>query len=292
MKALIFGCNGYIGRHISCFLSQEDWDVRHCDIEQTSVWDNYTKTDITDKASLANIDFDVDVIFWFSGLTGTLDSFSNADSFIDVNERGLVHLLTILKERKQTPRIIYPSTRLVYKGSDFPLTEDAVKETRTVYAVNKLAGEAYLEAFNRAYDIPFTIYRICVPYGNLFSTHYSYGTIGFFLKKALQGDNITLYGDGSAKRTFTHITDLCRQIIDTCTQEESQNKIFNIGGEVLSLKEAATVIANYFKVSIEYSDWPEAALRLESGHTYFDDMAIRELLGDYKYMLLSEQNWR
>ena len=291
MNALVFGCNGYIGRHLSYFLAKEGWHVENYDVQQTSALCNYTQVDVTDMTSLINIDFNVDCIFWLSGLTGTMDSFSKPDLFIDTNEKGLVHLLTLLKDRKQTTRIVFPSTRLVYKGIDLPLKEESDKETKTIYAVNKLACEAYLETFSKIYDIPYTIYRIGVPYGNCFSDPYSYGTIGFFVEKASQGNNITLYGDGSMKRTFTYITDLCRQIKDTCTLEESKNRIFNIGGETLSLKEAATVIAAKFKVNIEYADWPELALRLESGHTYFDDTAIRQLLCNYKYVLLSHGDW-
>lgn len=292
MNAIIFGCNGYIGKHLSFYLAEEGWNITNYDIQEVSVLENYSKIDITNTSILANLDFNVDYIFWLSGITGTIDSFYKVDLFIDINERGLVNLLTILKDNTHKPHIIYPSTRLVYKGADFPLKEDSAKETKTVYAVNKLACEAYLDAFNTIYDIPYTIYRICVPYGNIFSEQYSYGTIGFFVKKALSGDNIVLYGDGSLKRTFTYITDLCWQIIKTCTLDKARNKIFNIGGETLSLKEAAGVIALRFGVEIECVDWPELALKLESGHTYFDDTAIQQLLLGYKYTLLSEQRWR
>lgn len=291
MKCLIFGSNGYVGKHLSYYLSERNWDVRNYDLQEISDQINYERVDIRDVDALKSIAFDVDYIFWFSGLTGTLDSFTKADLFIDVNEKGLINLLNILRERNLRPHIIFPSSRLVYEGIDEPLRENSPKEAKTIYAANKLACESYLYAYSEMCNIPYTVYRICVPYGNTLAKQYAYGTIGFFVKKASLNENIVLYGDGSLKRTFTHIKDLCYQIIETCTKEEAKNRIFNIGGETLSLKEAAQLVALNFGVGVEYVDWPELALKLESGHTYFDDTAIQTLLCGYEFERMIEQSW-
>lgn len=290
-KCLFLGCNGYIGKHLCHYLKIYGYTVISCDIQQESDLDNYWKVDVTNPNELERLDYDVDLIFWFSGLTGTFESFTKADSFIQVNELGLLNLLNILKDKITKPRIIFPSTRLVYKGQECALSEGAEKDPKTIYGINKLACEYYLKTYNQLFDISYTVYRICVPYGNMFSEEYSYGTVGFFISRALRGDNITLYGDGSLRRTFTHIYDLCHQIIYSCNKQETLNKIVNIGGENLSLYEVALIIAQQYGVDIEFTEWPIQAKLLESGSTFFDDTFIQQILGGYTYKQLTEQNW-
>ena len=124
------------------------------------------------------------------------------------------------------------------------------------------------------FGIPFNIFRICVPYGNNFDNNYSFGTVGHFLKKAIQGENIALYGDGSLKRTFTHINDVCHQINTILLDPTNINETYNIAGETFSLYEVATFISNRFKVIVENIAWPNDDLKIESGHTYFDSSKI------------------
>ena len=133
---------------------------------------------------------------------------------------------------------------MVYKGYDKPLKEEGEKESKTIYAANKIACEGYLQAYHDSFDIPYTVFRICIPYGNLLSTDYSFGTVGFFIKQAKAGNDITLYGGGNIKRTFTHMEDLCFQIVEGAMKNESDGQIYNVGGETLSLKQAAETIAS------------------------------------------------
>lgn len=290
-KCLFFGCNGYIGKHLCHYLKNHGYTVISCDIQQESDLDDYRKVDVTNPNELEKLDYNVDLIFWFSGLTGTFESFTKADSFVRVNELGLLNLLNLLKDKVTKPRIIFPSTRLVYKGQECALQEEAEKDPKTIYGINKLACEYYLKTYSQLFGISYTVYRVCVPYGNMFSGGYSYGTVGFFVSKALGGDNITLYGDGSLRRTFTHIYDLCHQIIYSCDKQETLNKIVNIGGENFSLYEVALIVARQYGVDIEFTEWPLQAKLLESGSTFFDDTFIQQTLGGYTYKQMAEQNW-
>ena len=165
-----------------------------------------------------------------------------------------------------------------YKGSDLELYEDAEKETKSVYAVNKLACENYLYAFANAHNLNFTIFRICVPYGNLFSKNYSYGTIGNFLNQALRHKKITLYGDGNLKRTFTYVEDIIRWIVQTISKESSNCEIFNLPGENLSLLKVASYFCDHFNCEIEFIEYPHEIKKLESGSTFFNSNKIRKII--------------
>ena len=123
-------------------------------------------------------------------------------------------------------------------------------------------------------DVEHTIFRICVPYGNLIDEVYSYGTIGFFINRATKGENITIYGDGSLKRTFTHVRDITESIFRTLEFDAS-----NIGSnDNLSLLDVATLVARKYNVNVEFVDWPEAALKIESGDTIFDGSKLNQTI--------------
>ena len=275
-KCLVFGANGYIGRHLVKFLKEGGLSVKATDIQDrfVSADVDYFKTDITDVLNLKGIDWDIDYVFMFAGITGTTRSFENYNKYIKINEVGLLNVLNEIQKSDFRPRIVFPSTRLVYKGSRTPLREEDPKETKTIYAVNKIACENILKAYSGSFNIPYTIYRICVPYDDHFEAEYSYGTIGFFLNQAKNKGTINLFGDGSLRRTFTSIEDVCMQIINTCQNEKSVNQVYNIMGEEFSLKEIATLIADKYKSNITFSAWPEEHLRIESGDTVFNSEKI------------------
>ena len=280
-KIGVIGANGYIGKHIVSYL-QRYYDVNvnvdSYDIVAECDFPNYHKVNLTDKESIKGLNLDLDYIFMFAGLTGTYNGFNEYEKFISINELGLLNLLDAIKNSEYRPKVIFPSTRLVYKGIDKSLKEDDLKECKTIYAANKLACEGYLQAYHDSFDIPYTIFRICLPYGNLLSTDYSFGTVGFFIRQAKAGKDITLYGGGNIKRTFTHMEDLCYQIIEGSFHHESNGQTYNVGGETLSLHDAAEIIAAKYGAKVTEIPWPERDLRIESSHTYFDDTKIRSLL--------------
>lgn len=278
-KIGVIGANGYIGKHIVSYLQRYyDVNVDSYDIVAECDLPNYHKVDLTDKESIKGLNLDIDYIIMFAGLTGTYNGFNEYQKFISINELGLLNLLDAIKNSEYRPKVIFPSTRLVYKGVDKSLKEDDLKECKTIYAANKLACEGYLQAYHDSFDIPYTIFRICLPYGNLLSTDYSFGTVGFFIRQAKAGKDITLYGGGNIKRTFTHMEDLCYQIIEGSFHHESNGQTYNVGGETLSLHDAAEIIAAKYGTKVTEIPWPERDLRIESSHTYFDDTKIRSLL--------------
>lgn len=285
-KTAIIGANGYIGKHLAYYLQQIGITPMCYDIQEVER-ENYKRVDLTDKESVKDIDLNVDYIFMFAGLTGTYAGFDKYEAYVNINELGLLNLLDAIRNSEYRPKIIFPSSRLVYKGVDKPLKEEDEKESRTLYSVNKIACEGLLQAYKYSFDIPYTVFRICIPYGNMLSSDYSFGTVGFFIKQAKAGKDITLYGGGNIKRTFTHMEDLCYQIVEGAFREESNGQIYNIGGETYSLKEAAEVVAEKFGTNVVAVPWPERDHRIESDHTYFDDTKIRVLLnlGDYKKLV-------
>lgn len=287
MRCAVIGGKGFIGKHLVYYLQREGHQVASYDIVESEE-EGYTRIDMTDVNSVAAMNLDVDYVFMFAGLTGTYIGFDAYEKYVTINEMVLLNLLDAIRKSPYQPKVIFPSTRLVYKGVDKPLKEEDEKESKTIYAVNKIACEGYLQAYRDSFDIPYTVFRICIPYGNLLNNDYSFGTVGFFIKQAKAGKDITLYGGGTIKRTFTHMEDLCYQVIEGAFAKGSDGEIYNVGGETLSLKEAAEIIAGKYGVKVTAVPWPERDLRIESDHTYFDDKKIQALLGGMTYKRLED----
>lgn len=259
------------------FLDIAGFENKNYDIQHASLagLNNFSSLDITDVESIEQLDPDIDFVFLFAGITGTQLGFRDYADYIKINEIGLINLLSWMVKTKCRARVVFPSSRLVYKGkSNFKLKEDDPKEPKTIYAINKLTAESLLCIYYNAFGINYTIFRVCIPYGSLFDNDYSYGTIGFLLNKAKNKEPIVLYGDGLQRRTFTHVEDLCHVIISSVNLEATNNQIYNIGGEDLSLLNVAQLIAKKYDVQIVHQEWPEMALKLESGDTVFDDSKL------------------
>lgn len=281
-RIAVIGSNSYIARNLIYYLNQSKHDVHlslygssqeHKDGEK-----NYNKINILSKESVSTIDMDCDYIFMFVGKTGSANGFEEYDTFIDINERSLLNILNEYRRQGSKAKIIFPSTRLIYKGKKELQAEDSEKEFKTIYAINKFACENYLKQYSDIYGIKYCIFRICVPYGTLVPNASSYGTAEFMMSKAIKGENISIYGKGSVRRTITYIEDLCKIMIEGAFNNKCINDVFNIGGENYSLKEMAEQIASIYNVSIDYIPWPEMAKKIESGDTVFDDRKLRKNL--------------
>lgn len=286
-KICIIGANSYIARNIIMKCKEfgiKDLTLYDIQPQQLDAAEHYTQIDILSKASLSQVDFDCDSLFVFAGRTGTLQGFEEYASFIDINEKGILNILDMYRKRGSKAKIIFPSTRLVYKGKkNIKLTEESEKEFKTIYAMNKFNGEQYLKMYHTMYDVQYCIFRICVPYGTIIPNASSYGTAEFFISSAKSHENITLYGDGDLKRTLIYMGDLCEALINGAISQKCLNDVYNIGGgDICSLYDMAVLIAHKYKVQVQFASWPTSALRVESGDTIFDSTKFDELI-DFHY---------
>ena len=108
------------------------------------------------------------------------------------------------------------------------------------YAVVKNVGEAFFKSFYKSYGLPFTIFRFFNTYGPNQSEDF---VIAKFLRAALNGDDITLYGDGSQTRTFCYVDDNINTCIKIFEDNLMLNDVINIGGALeFTIKEVAELI--------------------------------------------------
>lgn len=282
MKAAIIGANSYIARNLirvnqeTCYAEMVLYDRQETHLDGA---EGYQQIDLTQQSDLERAASDCDLIYFFVGKTGTIQGFDNPDPFIDINEKFLMRLLNACRAVHTKAKIIFPSTRLVYRGSEDTLPEDAEKQFLTPYAIQKFACEQYLEMYHRLYDLNYCVLRICVPYGTLVHPVSSYGTLDAFLKQAEELGQISIYGDGAQRRTFTYIGDLCHVLWQAGLNGECVNNIYNVGGEDASIRVVAERVAAAVGASVAQIPWPAASLKVESGSTVFNSQKLDSLLG-------------
>lgn len=234
---------------------------------------------------MKQIDFDCDIVYFFVGKTGSANAFQEYEEFIDVNEKSLLHVMSEYVAQKSIAKFIFPSTRLVYKGYEGLVKENSEKAYKSVYAINKLACEMYIQMYHEMFNLQFVIFRICVPYGTLVPDAGSYGTMEFMLNNAKQGKDINIYGDGNIRRTLTYIRDLCNAMLMGAMHEECRNDIYNIGGEEYTLGKLAELVAEKYHVKVKYVPWPDMAIKMESGGTVFDSNKLDQLISYHSICL-------
>lgn len=279
-KIAIIGANSFIARNFIYSLKKSKYDINLYDYQEQQLdgLNNYMSINIMDLSSLEKIDYNVDAIYLFVGKTGTLEGFNNYNLFIDLNEIALLNILNKYVQKKSKAKIIFPSTRLVYKGSEKPIYENSPKEFKTIYAINKFACEMYLKQFNLMYNVQYAILRICVPYGTLIPNVYSYGTAEFMINNAKNKRMISLYGDGKIYRTLTFIGDLCYVLEQVGLNKKCINDVYNVGGEKISLLEMAEYISDIYKSEIKFVDWPRDSKLIETGSTSFNFDKLNQIV--------------
>lgn len=281
-RAVIIGANSYIARNLIKVNELEgyaDVSLYDCQSKHLDAVDGYQQIDFTNQSALEQAIVNSDLIYFFTGKTGTMSGFDAPEIFSDVNERCLFSLLRAYRSTHCQAKIVFPSTRLVYRGNEIPVSEEAPKEFRTPYAIQKYACEQYLAMYSRMFEVKYCVLRICVPYGTLVTPVSSYGTLDAFLHQAQEQGTVSIYGEGNQRRTFTYIEDLCRTLWLAGLDKSCVDDVFNVGGEDCSIAHVAEIVAHATSSYIIKQPWGEDALKLESGSTVFDSRKLDALIG-------------
>ena len=283
-KCTILGANGYIARNFIKWCENngihKEYYFYDRDEYQKDKKKSYFSMDLTKVDCWGSVKVDVDTIYVFAGMSGTYASFDKPQMFLKSNELIIVNLLNQYVRSNSNARIIFLSSRLVYKGSSQPIFEDGQKECKTVYAASKLACEHYLEAYHAHYRVPYITLRVPVVYGSLIKNAEasSYGIINYMNKLAAKGEPIMVFGEGTQKRTISHIEDLAA-ILHLCgTSERHESGVFNVGGETLSIRQIAWGLSKKYGVEIINKPWTKEYEALESGDTVFNANRLETLM--------------
>ncbi len=130
-------------------------------------------------------------------------------------------------------RFVFTSSIAVYGAGQTPLTEEMTPVPEDSYGIAKLAVEQDLKASHEMFGLDYVIFRPHNVYGEGQNIGDRYrNVVGIFMNQILNGEPMTVFGDGSQQRAFTHIDDVAPIIADSVEVEAARNQIFNVGADV------------------------------------------------------------
>jgi UDP-glucose 4-epimerase len=174
---------------------------------------------------------------------------------------------------------VFTSSIAVYGKNQLPMTEDATPQPEDPYGIAKYAVELDLKETHEMFGLNYVIFRPHNVYGEFQNIGDRYrNVIGIFMNQIMQGQPMTVFGDGKQTRAFSYIDDVAPVIAASVARPESYNQIFNVGADKpYSVNELATVVAGAMdaKSEIKHLD-----ARNEVVHAYSAHEKVRKHFGD------------
>ncbi len=184
--------------------------------------------------------FSFNYVFHYAALVGVKRTLNNPLKVLkDID--GIRNVLSLSKNTA-VKRVFYSSSSEVYgEPVEFPQNEETTPlNSRLNYAVVKNLGEVYLKTYKKEYNLDYTIFRFFNTYGPSQTDDF---VIPIFIKAALAGADIKIYGDGSQVRTFCYIDDNIYTTIKILYEDLCVNEIINMGNDVeYTIEELAKII--------------------------------------------------
>ncbi len=200
----------------------------------------------------------VSTVLHFIGTTIPQTSMNDIKYDVETNVLPTVRLLEILKDHPGTRLIFASSGGTVYGTSSQgrPLSENDPTEPISAYGISKLTAEKFIKLFSFNYGLRYVILRFSNPYGPSQNALRPQGAVGVFLNKALAGEEIAIWGDGTTIRDYIYEDDLGAAVAAAANSPSLQG-VYNVGtGKGTSLNELVKMIRSTFAVDcrVVYQD--------------------------------------
>jgi UDP-glucose 4-epimerase len=277
MTVLVTGGSGFIGSHVVDRLIAHGQDVRVLDLIPPHRKDvDFVLGSIVDAEKVMESAADCTHVFHLAAVSNVDESYQNPLKTIDVNVRGTGNVLEAARKR-DCVRVLFASTVWVYGGArGVDVHEDSpfyMPGAGHVYTSSKIAAELLLHDYAELYGLPFTILRYGIPYGPRARS----GTVvPIFVRKALKGEPLTIFGDGAQYRNFLYVEDLAEGNVQAMAPV-AENQIYNLEGlRPISVLEVAETVRKILgeAISIEFKPPRAGDYR---GKIVSRDKAMRDL---------------
>ena len=250
MKCLVTGGAGFIGSHIVDRLINDGHEVIVVDNLSTGKEEN-----INPKAKFYHMDIrnlferdmikGVDIVFHLACLARVQPSIENPYLYHDVNVNGTHNLLLACKAAN-VKRFVFSSSSSVYGDTEqVPTNEQCSTEPMSPYAIHKLIGEQYCKLYSELYDIETVSLRYFNVYGDRQPTEGAYCLVmGVFAQQRVNGEPMTIRGDGEQRRDFTYVGDVVEANMKAAFSDRTlKGEVINIGnGDNRSVNQIADLI--------------------------------------------------
>jgi UDP-glucose 4-epimerase len=304
-RALVTGGLGFIGSHLAKRLVELGADVTIVDslipeyggnpynVREIKDRVHINYSDIRDPWSIRYLVQGQDFIFNLAGQVSHIDSMRDPQTDLDINCKSQLSLLEACRENNPETRIVFAASRQQYGRPQFvPVTEEHPQIPVDVNGINLVAGERYHLLYNDVYGIRTASLRLTNTYGpHLLMKHDRQGFITTFIRLALEGQTIKVFGDGSQLRDFTYVSDAVEAFLETALTDETYGRALNVGGvEPVSLVDVARLCQELAGLGgkVELVPWPPDRKKIDIGSIYVDHTRLTKLTGWEPYVGLRE----
>ena len=294
-RALITGGLGFIGSNLAIRLVELGADVTLVDamipgyggnlFNIQPIRDRVTVnfSDVRDTNVMNHLVPGQDFVFHLAGQVDHILSLSDPFPDIDINIKGTAVVMEALKLYNSRARVVYTGTRGQYGPVvALPVREDSPTHPKGLYELSNLTAEAILDIYNEVHDIHSVMLRLTNIYGPRAQMRHSrYGVANWFIRLAVDGEAIKVFGDGRIKRDFLYIDDCVEAILMSALVDAARGEVLNVGVDSpTDFRELAETIVEVAGTgSWEFAEFSAERKKQEPGDFYSDIDKIGRLVG-------------
>jgi len=239
-------------------------------------------SDMRDPHSLDILVAGKDYIFNLAGQVSHGDSMRDPQLDLGVNCVSTMNLVEACRKHNPSARLLYTSTRQVYgRPQKLPVGEDHPTVPIDVNGINKLAAEYYHLLYDATYGIRSTVLRLTNTFGprqHIRGNRQGFATV--FIRQALRGETISLYGGGSQLRDFNYVDDVVTALLLAITNAQCAGHVYNLGSRrAYSLIEFVDLLKKHCTFKTESVPFPEDKKIIDIGDYYGDFSRFQGVTG-------------
>ena len=259
-QVAIVGGSGFIGHYLAQELLQNGYEVRIVDRVKPRLDLPFVEADIADLDALTAALQGVEGVFHLAALVGVDHCLSDDQAVINVNLKGTEHVLKAC-QANGIKRLLFSSSSEVYgDGVKVPFSEDDELHPKSTYGKTKILSEELLKQHASA-DLQVRVVRFFNIYGLGQRTDF---VINRFVERIVSGQPVTIYGDGTQTRCFTHVTDAARGTVRAFEYGTEDFDVFNIANHrAFTILELAELIAKLSDkpLEVQHADFGQEGVR-------------------------------
>ncbi len=239
-------------------------------------------SDIGNLEEISSYLVDQEIIFNLASSTSHIGSMQDPIKDLERNCLSQLRFLRAVRELSPGARIIYTGSRSQYGTPLYqPMDEDHPTRPVDINGIHKCTVEEYHRLFHHLSYIRFTSLRLTNVFGPRHQMlHDGHGFLNWFIRKALAGEDILVFGDGTQERDFLYVEDAVEALLLAGVSSECEGEVYNVASEIpVSVAEAAKAVADMAGVKWKCVPYPQERLSIEPGSVRLSSRKLRETTG-------------
>lgn len=222
-------------------------------------------------------------LFNLAGQVSHIDSMLDPMTDLEINCRAQLSILEACRRHNPGVRIVFAGTRQQYGRPIYlPVDEQHLIQPVDVNGINKMAGEWYHLLYGRVYGMAATSLRLTNTYGpRMLLKHNRQGFVPWFVRLALLGEEISIFGDGTQRRDMNYVDDVIEAFLQVAIAPQTHGELYNLGhDEIVSLNDFTRALIDAAgSGSCRLVPFPPDAKRIDIGDYYGSFEKLRDTIG-------------